>query len=153
MKNSLTFWGACLFLFLASCSNPETEETPVSDYFITEDLAFLSEGVDANSGKGWPANGCKEIEVKIKLPLIGEVTTKFYHCCVNFACNLVELTEVVNFFLGKKSGTGPAEIEIVSSEMVKFKEYEFRIRPGRYALDLKTGRLKGLQYEVWVNRK
>ena len=123
------------------------------DYFITSDLDFLTETVPSESGKGWPATGCKEIEVKIKVPMLGDVSTSFYHCCVNYACNLLELTNVIDFFLGDKRAGPYREIEIISSGMTTFRQYDFRIRSGKYRLNLKTGKVEGLQYEVWVNRE
>jgi hypothetical protein len=71
---------------------------------------------------------------------------------VNYACNLQEINNILDFFIGDKSASPIREVEIVSSEMNTFRQYDFRIRPGKYSLNLKTGKLERLQYEVWVNR-
>lgn len=151
MKNTL--FGLCAFvlLLLSSCSPQENPE-PASDFFITSDLSFLLDGLPAEGAKSWPANGCKEIEVKLKIPLMGEVKTTMLHCCVNYVCNSVALTQILDFFLGDKGSAPPPGIEVISSEMFTFKQYDIRIHPGTYQLDPKTGSLRGLQYEVRINR-
>ena len=146
-------WGTCLVLILSACSRQEPPTADALDYFITTDLHFLTETAATESSKGWPATGCKEIEVKLKVPVLGEVSASFYHCCVNYACNMLELTNIVDFFLGDKRAGKYREVEILSSGMTSFRQYDFRILPGKYRLDLKTGKVEGLQYEVWVNRK
>ncbi len=152
MKNQLLRWSTCLVLVLSACTRQEPPKGEARDYFITENLDFLAEEIDAGSSKGWPATGCKELRVKVKIPLLGDVSTSFYHCCVNYACNLQEINNILDFFIGDKSASPIREIEIVSSEMNTFRQYDFRIRPGKYSVNLKTGKLERLQYEVWVNR-
>lgn len=151
MKNTLFRLCAFVFLFLSSCSTQEPPEA-VADFFITKDLSFLLDELPSEGAKSWPANGCKEIEVKLKIPLLGEVKTTMLHCCVNYVCNSVALTEVLDFFLGDKASTPPAGIEVIYSEMFNFNQYDIRIHPGTYRLDPKTGSLQGLEYEVRVNR-
>lgn len=150
MKNQLLGWSALLLLFLASCEKSEIPNTTAVDHFITKDLTFLYQDLSSKGAKAWPANGCKEIDVKLKIPLFGEYSSKFYHCCINYACNLVALSEVVNFFLRDKNKNIPKELEVLSSERINFNKYEFRIRPGIYTLDVKTKSLPDLEYEVWV---
>lgn len=150
MKNHLLY--LCAFLFLSSCTTQENPE-PTPEFFITKDLSFLLEGLPSKGAKSWPANGCKEIEVKLKIPLLGEIKTTMLHCCVDYVCNAVALTEVLDFFLGDKAANGLRRIEVISSEIVTFKEYEIRIHPGNYELNLKTGRIQDLQYEVRLNRQ
>ncbi len=150
MKNTLSLC-AFLFLLLSSCTTRENpESTP--DFFITKDLSFLLEDLPSEGAKSWPANGCKEIEVKLKIPLLGEVKTTMLHCCVDYVCNSVALTEILDFFLGDKRTDGVTRIEVVSSEMFTFKKYDIRIHPGTYELNPKTGQVQDLQYEVWLNR-
>ena len=151
MKNKLFRLCAFALFLAASCTTQEAPE-PTADFFITKDLSFLLDELPAEGAKSWPANGCKEIEVKLKIPLLGEVKTTMLHCCVNYVCNSVALTEVLDFFLGDKGSTLPGGIEVISSEMFTFKRYDIRIHPGTYELDWKTGSIKGLQYEVRVNR-
>ncbi|MCO5725742.1 hypothetical protein [Robiginitalea marina] len=156
MKNQLSRWGTCLALVLAftACEKQETVPAEAAvEYFIAKDLSFLNEDLPELAAKGWPVDGCKEFTVKVKIPVFGESTIKLYHCCVNSACNLLELTNIVDFFLGDKSDRLPSEIEIISSEKTTFKRFEFRIRPGTYRLDPKTGSLEGMEYEVWAHRK
>jgi len=151
MKNTLFRSCAFVLLLLSSCSPQEGPEAS-ADFFITSDLSFLLDGLPSEGAKSWPANGCKEIEVKLKIPLLGEVKTTMLHCCVNYVCNSVALTEILDFFLGDKGSTPPPGIEVISSGMVTFKQYDIRIHPGTYQLDPKTGSLQGLQYEVRINR-
>jgi len=151
MKNTLFRLCALVFLLSSSCSTQESPE-PDADFFITKDLSFLLDGLPSEGAKSWPANGCKEIEVKLKIPLLGEVKTTMLHCCVDYVCNSVALAEVLDFFLGDKTSAPPAGIEVISSEMFSFNKYDIRIHPGTYRLDPKTGSLSGLEYEVWVNR-
>ena len=150
MKNTLSLC-AILFLLFSSCTTRENPE-PTSEFFITKDLSFLLEDLPSKGAKSWPANGCKEIEVKLKIPLLGEVKTTMLHCCVDYVCNSVALTEILDFFLGDKRTDGLTRIEVVSSEMVTFKKYDIRIHPGTYELNPKTGQVQDLQYEVWLNR-
>lgn len=150
MKNTLLRVCALGFLLLSSCTTQEAPE-PASDFFVTSDLSFLLDDLPAGAAKSWPANGCKEIEVKLKIPLLGEVKTTLLHCCVNYVCNSVALTEVLDFFLGDKASAPPSGIEVISSEMFTFKQYDIRIHPGTYAFDVKTGRIRGLQYQVRRN--
>ena len=152
MKNQLFRCSICMLLLFVSCSKQESPETVSTDYFITGNLDFLTAGINPESGKGWPANGCKEIEVKIKIPLVGDISTSFYHCCVNYVCNMLELIQLADFFLGDRKASPLQEIEITYSEMITYQMYDFRIRPGIYQLNLKTGQVEGLQYDVWVNR-
>ena len=151
MKNPLFRLCALAFLLLASCSPQEPPE-PAADFFITRDLSFLLDGLPSEGAKSWPANGCKEIEVKLKIPLLGEIKTTMLHCCVNYVCNSLALTEVLDFFLGDKASALPPGIEVISSEMFTFKRYDIRIHPGTYQLDPKTGSLQDLEYEVRINR-
>ena len=151
MKNKLLHSCAILFLLLSSCTTRENPE-PTPEFFLTKDLFFLLGELPSEGAKGWPANGCKEFEVKLKIPLLGEVKTNVVHCCVDYVCNAVALTEVLDFFLGEKRAGGLRSVEVVSSGMFTIKGYDIRIHPGTYELDLKTGRFKDLQYEVWLNR-
>ncbi|MDX1331753.1 MAG: hypothetical protein R3252_01885 [Robiginitalea sp.] len=151
MKNSLLGLCALALFLLSSCSTQEAPE-PTADFFITKDLSFLLDGLPSEGAKNWPANGCKEIEVKLKIPLLGEVKTTMLHCCVQYVCNSVALTEVLDFFLGDKTSTPPDGIEVISSEMFTFNKYDIRIHPGTYRLDPKTASLQDLEYEVRVNR-
>ncbi|MEJ2584490.1 MAG: hypothetical protein P8Z38_05420, partial [Robiginitalea sp.] len=134
-----------------SCSNQESPE-PNAVFFITRDLSFLLDGLPSGGAKSWPANGCKEIEVKLKIPLLGEVKTTLLHCCVDYVCNSVALTEVLDFFLGDKASDLPDGIEVISSEVFTINTYDIRIHPGTYRLDSKTGRILELEYEVRLNR-
>jgi hypothetical protein len=152
MKNQLFRLGACLALFLSvSCEKQEQADVVSRDYFITDDLSFLNEGVSGKGGAGWPANGCKEFDVKVKFAGV-EIKTTVQHCCVNYACNLMPVNHIVNFFLGDKSGKNPTEVEIISSGIITFNQYDIRIHPGMYQLDGMSKGLKDLQYEVWVTR-
>ena len=139
MKNTLLCLCAFVLVWLSSCSTQETQE-PAADFFITSDLSFLLDGLPPEAAKSWPANGCKEVK------------TTMLHCCVNYVCNSVALTEVLDFFLGDKTSSLPSGIEVLYSERFTFEEYGIRIHPGTYQLDHKTGQLKGLEYEVRVNR-
>ena len=152
MKNRLKYWSAFLVLILASCTTEDTAETVSEEVLITSDLSFLAQEMPEGAAKGWPVNGCKEFEVKIDIPLLGEVKTTILHCCVNLVCAPRPLVELVDFFIGDKSGGAPAEIDVVSSKSVIFKEYEIRVNPGTYRLDEKSGGILGLQYEVRVRR-
>jgi hypothetical protein len=155
MKNQLLRWGTCLALVLAftACEKQETAPAEAAvEYFIAKDLSFLQGELPDQAAKGWPVNGCKEFTVKVKLPRL-EITSNITSCCVNMVCNFTEIIEVMDFFLGDKSDTLPTEIEIISSEMATFNRFEFRIRPGAYRLDPKTGSLEGVEYEVWAHRK
>lgn len=151
MKNTFLRVCALGFLLFSSCTTREAPE-PAPDFFVTSDLSFLLEDLPAETAKSWPANGCKEIEVKLKIPLLGEVKTTLLHCCVNYVCNSVALTEVLDFFLGDKASALPSGIEVISSEMFTFNQYDIRVHPGRYELDAKTGRIRGLQYQVRRSR-
>ena len=137
---------------LTACSSPDQAEGPSGNYFITEDLSFLDGGLPAEGAKAWPSNGCKEFEVKLKVAMLGEIKTTVLHCCVDYVCNAVALTEMLDFFLGDKGTTRPTAVELVSSGLVAFGKYDIRIHAGTYRLNAKTGRLEGLRYEVWVNR-
>lgn len=152
MKNQLFRLWACLALILAaSCEKQEQAEAAPADYFITGDLSFLTEELSGKGGSGWPANGCKSFDVKIKMGFL-EAETTLTNCCVNYVCNFMEANRIIDFFLGDKSGKNPTEVEIISSEIVIFKHHEIRIHPGKYPLDAKSGKLKDIEYEVWVNR-
>jgi hypothetical protein len=151
MKNTLFRLCAFVLLLLSSCSPQEPPE-PAADFFITRDLSFLLDDLPSEGARSWPASGCKEIEVKLKIPLLGEIKTTMLHCCVNYVCNSVALAEVLDFFLGDKGSAAPPGIEVLSSEMFTFKQYDIRIHPGTYLLDPKTGRLQDLEYEVRINR-
>lgn len=151
MRNQFFNLGALLlFLMSVSCEKQEQTEALSADYFITKDLSFLNTGISAKDGSGWPANGCKNIDVKVKLGFI-EAETTVTHCCVDYVCNMMAMNRIIDFFLGDKSGKSNSEIEIISSEIINFNQYDIRIHPGTYQLDAKTNGLRGLQYEVWVN--
>ena len=152
MKNTLLCLNAILFLLLSSCTTRENPE-PIAEYFITKDLSFLLDDLPSEGAKSWPANGCKEIEVKLKIPLVGEVKTTLLHCCVDYVCNSVALNEILDFFLGDKRAEGLTVIEVISSERVTFNKYDIRIHPGIYPLDPKTGRIQDLEYEVRMTRE
>lgn len=152
MKNRLKYWSAFLLLIFASCTTEDASETVPEEVFITSDLSFLAQEMPEGAAKGWPVNGCKEFTVRVKIPLIGDVSTKILHCCVNMACAPKPLLEIVDYVIGDKSGQAPAEIEVVSSKSVIFNDYEIRVNPGAYRLDEKTGGILDLQYEVRVRR-
>lgn len=152
MKNKLLQLCAFLFLLMTSCTTPEGPE-PTPEFFITKDLSFLLDQLPSEGAKSWPANGCKEIEVKLKIPLLGEIKTTMLHCCVDYVCNSVALTEVLDFFLGDKTANGLRSVQVLSSEIFTFQEYDIRIHPGTYEMDLKTGRIRDLQYQVRLNRE
>ena len=151
MRNLILKLGAlALFILTISCQKQEQSDITASNYFVTDDLSFLTEGNSAEGAKGWPANGCRDIDVKVKLGFI-EAETTVTHCCVNYVCNLMSVNRVIDFFLGSRSGKRYSEIEIISSKIIKFKNYHIGIQPGTYHLDVKTNGLKNLRYEVWVN--
>lgn len=151
MRNQILKLGALvLFLMTVSCEKQEQAETLPSNYFVTDDLSFLTEGQSAEGAKGWPENGCRDIDVKVKLGFL-EAETTVTHCCVNYVCNLMSVNRVIDFFLGNRSGKSYSEIEIISSKIIKFKNYDIGIQPGTYQLDAKTNGLRNLKYEVWVN--
>jgi hypothetical protein len=151
MKKSFLYLCPFLFLLISSCTTRESPE-PYSEFFITKDLFFLLDDLPSEGAKSWPANGCKEIEVKLKIPLVGEVKTTLLHCCVDYVCNSVALTEILDFFLGDKRADSLTGIEVISSQMFTFKKYDIRIHPGIYQLDPKTGQFQDLKYEVRLNR-
>ncbi len=152
MKNRLKYWSAFLLLIFASCTSEDVSEPGAEEVFVTSDLSFLAREMPEGAAKGWPVNGCKEFTVRVKIPLIGDVSTKILHCCVNMACAPMPLLEIVDYVIGDKSGRAPAQIEVVSSKSIIFNEYEIRVNPGTYPLDEKTGGVLGLQYEVRVRR-
>jgi hypothetical protein len=133
-----------------SCDKQEQPEIIPAKYFVTKDLSFLLDDLPGEGAKGWPANGCRSFDVTVSL-LGAKIKTTLNHCCVNYACNLESVNNVLDSFLGDKSGKNTTEIEIISSGMLKFKQYDIRIHPGTYQLDSKTKGLMGLEYEVWVN--
>jgi uncharacterized protein YigE (DUF2233 family) len=69
---------------------------------------------------------------------------------VNYVCNIMAMNRIIDFFLGDKSGKDYPEIEIISSEIVNLNQYDIRIHPGMYQLDMKTKGLRDLEYEVWA---
>lgn len=140
-----------LFLVAVSCEKQGQAETIQPDYFVTGDLSFLLEELPDRGAKGWPANGCKDIDVKVKLGFI-EAETTVTHCCVNYVCNIMAFNRVIDFFLGNRSGKSHSEIEIISSEIIKFNMYDIGIQPGTYQLDPKTKGLRDLKYEIWVHK-
>jgi hypothetical protein len=150
MRNQIFSLGALLLLVISvSCEKQEQAELLTRDYFITKDLSFLNEGLSGKGVEGWPANGCKDIDVKLKLGFI-EAETTVTHCCVNYVCNIMAMNRIIDFFLGDKSGKDYPEIEIISSEIVNLNQYDIRIHPGMYQLDMKTKGLRDLEYEVWA---
>lgn len=153
MKNQLLILCACMLALLPACTNPDPAGDPAAEYFVTKDLSFLQEGLPGTGAKGWPANGCQNFEITLKFGFLGEVKTDMLHCCVNYVCNAVAFTEILNFFLGKNKASGrPDSVEVTTSERLSIRGYDIRVRPGHYRLDAKTGQLEDLEYEVWVNR-
>ena len=151
MRNHLLRVAALLVLLIsASCEKQEQPEIIPANYFITKDLSFLLDDLPDAGAKGWPANGCRTFDATVGI-LGVKIKTTFEHCCVKYACNLTSINNVLDSFLGDKSGKRATEIEIISSEMLNFKKYDIRIHPGTYQLDGKTKGLMELEYEVWVN--
>lgn len=151
MKNQLLRAGVSMILLISvSCEKQAPPESIEANYFVTKDLSFLLDDLPLEGAKGWPANGCQSFDITINL-LGAKIKTTVQHCCVRYACTITPLSNILDSFLGDKSGKTPAEIEIVSSEIINFKEYEIKIHPGTYALDTKSKGLEGLEYEVWVN--
>ncbi len=151
MRNQLLRVGAFLVLLISiSCEKQEQPENVEAKYFVTKDLSFLLDDLPDAGAKGWPANGCQSFDVTVNL-LGAKIKTTIEHCCVRYACTIMPINNIIDSFLGDKSGKTPAEIEIISSGMINFKGYDIKIHPGKYALDAKTKGLKGLEYEVWVN--
>ncbi|WP_445381283.1 hypothetical protein [Robiginitalea sp. IMCC43444] len=149
MKNLCIPFLGLIVLFLGSCSEESAEEvTP--DYFVTRDLSFLLGEEDGLTAKGWPVNGCKEFDVKAKVPFFGEVRFTVLNCCVNLVCNSPAVLEVIDYFIGGKNLQNIKEITIESSSFIKFNQYDIQINPGTYALDAKTKRLVDLQYRVYI---
>jgi hypothetical protein len=138
-----------IVLFLGSCSE-ESEEEVTPDYFVTRDLSFLLGEEDGLTAKGWPVNGCKEFDVKAKVPFFGEVRFTVLNCCVNLVCNSPAVLEVIDYFIGGKNLQTIKEITIESSSFIKFNQYDIQINPGTYALDAKTKRIVDLQYRVYI---
>jgi hypothetical protein len=152
MRNQLLRVGAFLVLLITiSCEKQEPTESVQPNYFITKDLSFLLENLPDEGAKGWPANGCQSFDVTVNL-LGVKIKTTVKHCCVSYACSIAPLNNIVDSFLGDKSGKTPTDIEIISSEMINFKGYDIKIHPAKYLLDSKTGGLMDLEYEVWRNK-
>jgi len=152
MRNHLLRVGAVLVLLISiSCEKQEPTESLQPNYFITKDLSFLLDDLPDEGAKGWPANGCQSFDVTVNL-LGVKIKTTIEHCCVRYACTITPINNILDSFLGSKSGKTPTNIEIISSEMIKFKGYDIKIHPGKYLLDSKTDGLMDLEYEVWLNR-
>jgi len=151
MRNHLLRLTAFLvFLITISCEKQEPTESVQPNYFITKDLSFLLNDLPEEGAKGWPATGCQSFDVTVNL-LGAKIKTTIEHCCVRYACTITPINNILDSFLGDKSGKTPTEIEIISSGIINFKKYGIKIHPGKYALDVKTMGLKGLEYEVRVN--
>ncbi|MGB5654701.1 MAG: hypothetical protein WBM56_12815 [Robiginitalea sp.] len=151
MRNHLLRVGAFLVLLISvSCEKQENPENAPANYFITKDLSFLLDDLHDEAAKGWPANGCQSFDVTVSI-LGAKIKTTIQHCCVRYACTITPVANILDSFVGDKSGKTPREIEVISSEMIKFKGYDIKIHPGKYPLDGKTRGLKGIEYEVWVN--
>lgn len=133
---------------MGSCS-PEATEAETPEYFVTTDLSFLLGEGDGLTAKGWPVNGCKEFDVKVKLPFVGEVRFSVLNCCVDLVCNSPAALEVIDYIIGGKNLQNINEIEILSSSFITFNSYDIQINPGTYQLDPKTKHLMGLEYRVY----
>lgn len=152
MKNHLLRVTAFLFLLIStSCEKSEPPESVLPNYFITKDLSFLLDDLHGQAAKGWPANGCQSFDITVNL-LGAKIKTTIEHCCVRYACTITPVNNILDSFLGGKSGKTPKNIEIISSEMFSFKGYGIKIRPGKYLLDSKKNGLLGLEFEVWRNK-
>ena len=152
MRNHLLRVTAFLILLIStSCEKREPSQSVEPNYFITKDLSFLLNDLPDEGAKGWPANGCQSFDITVNL-LGAKIKTTIEHCCVRYACTITPVNNILDSFLGGKSGKSATDIEIISSEMFNFKGYGIKIHPGKYLLDSKTKGLMGLEYEVWRNK-